>query len=349
MAHRRWAHPLRPHRTAPWSRGLLHADERSRRGPAKGRQGHERRRHHAPQRVRPGEPVRRPARPDRLFPLADSRPRPRQQAFTAGSIPAPSPSRANATAPATPSPTWLPTSSQGVIRRGQQVRDRPRVRDRRPRGAEYLVRVRRVLRHGPQRREKFQVIATLVNLTGAPQPDTLEMGLPGQDVPALRFHLVTRNLREEDAALTLDGIAAGTISRCLLSWISLMQGGAWPDIMEHGRPCPRPNRITRLGHLRPSRDYLCRIDRRRPFSAGTREEVERTGINARQRMEGGMAGRGRGQGRRAKGRGEGGGNERGCILGAGSGSCTHMPRDLVAAVEAQSGQRGPRALADHRD
>ena len=50
--------------------------------------------------------------------------------------------------------------------------------------------------------------------------------------PALRFHLVTRNLREEDAALTLDGIAAGTISRCLLSWISLMRGGAEPDIME---------------------------------------------------------------------------------------------------------------------
>jgi hypothetical protein len=63
------------------------------------------------------------------------------------------------------------------------------------RALEYLVRVRRVLRHGPQRREKFQVIATLVNLMGAPQPDTLEMGLPGQDVPAL------------------------------LSWISLMQGG----------------------------------------------------------------------------------------------------------------------------
>jgi len=100
------------------------------------------------------------------------------------------------------------------------------------RALEYLVRVRRMLRHGAQRREKFQVIATLVNLTGPPQPDTLEVGLPGQDVPALRFHLVMRTLREEDAALTLDGIAAGTISRCLLSWISLMRGGADPDIME---------------------------------------------------------------------------------------------------------------------
>jgi hypothetical protein len=100
------------------------------------------------------------------------------------------------------------------------------------RALEYVVRIRRILRHGPRRRGKFQVIATMLNLTGAPQPEILEMGLPGQEVPGLRFHLVTRNLREEDAAETLDGIAAGTISRCLLSWISLMRGGAEPDIME---------------------------------------------------------------------------------------------------------------------
>ena len=186
------------------------------------------------------------------------------------------------------------------------------------------------------------MIATLVNLTGAPQPDTLEMGLPGQDVPALRFHLVTRNLREEDAALTLDGIAAGTISRCLLSWISLMRGGAEPDIMERWKTiaATEPNGAT-PGHLRPSRDHLCRIDRlRRPLALGL-EGVGHAGINARKRMEGGMDGRGRAEGAprasaegEAKGRAEG--ERSALLLVLGQKFHTPVPRDLVAAVEAQS-------------
>ena len=72
----------------------------------------------------------------------------------------------------------------------------------------------------------IQVVAALVNLTGPAQPDTLEMGLPGLDSPALHLQVATRTLRDEDAALTLDQIAAGTTSRCLLCWISLMRGGA---------------------------------------------------------------------------------------------------------------------------
>jgi hypothetical protein len=36
------------------------------------------------------------------------------------------------------------------------------------------------------------------------------------------FEAAMRTLREEDAAATLEEIAAGTASRCLLCWISLM-------------------------------------------------------------------------------------------------------------------------------
>ncbi len=43
---------------------------------------------------------------------------------------------------------------------------------------EYLARLRRDLRHGAGCREKYQVVAALVGLTGPPQPDTLEMALP---------------------------------------------------------------------------------------------------------------------------------------------------------------------------
>jgi hypothetical protein len=97
---------------------------------------------------------------------------------------------------------------------------------------EYLVRLRRGLRHGPDRREKYRVAAALVSLTGPPQPDTLEMGLPGLATPTIRFHAAVRTLRDEDAGTTLDQIAAGQTSMSLLGWISLMRGGGEPDIIE---------------------------------------------------------------------------------------------------------------------
>lgn len=43
---------------------------------------------------------------------------------------------------------------------------------------EYLARVRRELRHGPQRRGKYAVVGALLNLTGPVLRDTLEMLLP---------------------------------------------------------------------------------------------------------------------------------------------------------------------------
>ena len=84
----------------------------------------------------------------------------------------------------------------------------------------------------PKRRAKYQVVAALVNLTGPAQPDTLEMALPGLASPGLHFSAAVRTLRDEDAAATLDQIAAGATSRCLLCWISLMRGGGKPGIIE---------------------------------------------------------------------------------------------------------------------
>jgi hypothetical protein len=97
---------------------------------------------------------------------------------------------------------------------------------------EYLARLRRELRWGPQRREKYQVVAALVSLTGPPQPDILEMTLPSSDSSALRLQVTVRTLRDEDAALTLAQIAAGETSRSVLSWISLMRGGNEPGIID---------------------------------------------------------------------------------------------------------------------
>jgi hypothetical protein len=97
---------------------------------------------------------------------------------------------------------------------------------------EYLARLRRELRHGPERRGKYQVIAAVLNLTGPAQPDLLEMALPGLVRPGLAFSAVVKTLRQEDAAAALDGIAKGRVARCILSWISLMLGGEGRDTIE---------------------------------------------------------------------------------------------------------------------
>jgi hypothetical protein len=92
---------------------------------------------------------------------------------------------------------------------------------------EYLAIIRRRLR-----RRGFQVVGTLINLTGAEQNDLLEMALPGEADYGLRLRLKIRTLRDEDAAALFDAIAAGTHSRCLLPWIPLMRGGGEAAIIE---------------------------------------------------------------------------------------------------------------------
>jgi hypothetical protein len=87
---------------------------------------------------------------------------------------------------------------------------------------EYLARLRRELRHGPRLRDRFQVAAALVHLTGPRSADTLEMTLPGSSNVGLRLTIASRALRDEDAAATLLDIEAGRTSRCLLAWIPLI-------------------------------------------------------------------------------------------------------------------------------
>lgn len=97
---------------------------------------------------------------------------------------------------------------------------------------EYLARVRRELRHGVERRGKYAVVGALLNLTGPVQSDTLEMTLPGRLGVGLRLQVARRTMRAEDATGTLQGIAAGTVARCLLPWIPLMRSGAESSMIE---------------------------------------------------------------------------------------------------------------------
>ena len=97
---------------------------------------------------------------------------------------------------------------------------------------EYLARLRRELRHGPRRRDKFRVAAALVHLTGPRSGDTLDMTLPGRSPVGLRLTIASRAFREEDALSTLAEIADGRTSRWLLPWIPLMKGAGKPTMIE---------------------------------------------------------------------------------------------------------------------
>jgi hypothetical protein len=95
---------------------------------------------------------------------------------------------------------------------------------------EYLGRLWRELRPPGMPQGRFDVVAAVVNLTGA--------GLTTRDMvlgaSGLRTCLIVveRNLRDEDAAETLARIASGVVARCVLPFIPLMQGGAEVAIIE---------------------------------------------------------------------------------------------------------------------
>ncbi len=80
---------------------------------------------------------------------------------------------------------------------------------------EYLARLRRELRHGAKRRDKFHVAAALVHLTGSRSSPILDMTLPGEPLIGLRLTIASRAFREEDAGEILAQIAAGAASRWL--------------------------------------------------------------------------------------------------------------------------------------
>jgi hypothetical protein len=75
----------------------------------------------------------------------------------------------------------------------------------------------------------------VVNLVGPPQPLGVEHRPTIAPTCWLAGGILQRTLREEDAAATLRAIAAGDVSRWLLAWLPLMQGGGQTGIIEGWR------------------------------------------------------------------------------------------------------------------
>lgn len=79
------------------------------------------------------------------------------------------------------------------------------------------------------RGERFAVGGVVVNLTGRGRTSrVMRLRRTGM---VTGLEVVERDLEYEDAAATLDGIAAGSVARCLLPWVALMHGGEDAGIM----------------------------------------------------------------------------------------------------------------------
>lgn len=117
---------------------------------------------------------------------------------------------------------------------------------------EYLGRFRREIRHGPYHRDKYDVGAAVLQLTGAGPRTPLTMELPGSQV-RMAWDLRVVALRELGAAEQLARVAQGKAPRAILCWIPLMQGGADAEVLTEWRRLatlePDPRRRSDYGGL----------------------------------------------------------------------------------------------------
>jgi hypothetical protein len=109
---------------------------------------------------------------------------------------------------------------------------------------EYMFRLRRTQRFGSGQAGKYGVAGVVVNMTGAPQPDELDTTETLLDGAGVHLKLLRRTLRDEDAVVTLAGIATGRLDRCVLPWLPLLKGAdqeamitEWRRVAE-GEPDP---------------------------------------------------------------------------------------------------------------
>lgn len=110
---------------------------------------------------------------------------------------------------------------------------------------DYVVRLH--LEPPPEMAAPLHLGGVVINLTGAPQKDTLSMEFPGLAACGWHFGVLQRTLREESATATLADILAGRTTRWLLPWIPLMHGGGRAAIIREWQRAARaePNAEAR--------------------------------------------------------------------------------------------------------
>jgi hypothetical protein len=91
---------------------------------------------------------------------------------------------------------------------------------------EYAFRLRRELPYGPGAVGKYTVLGLVLNLTGAEQPNRLDMTVPEWSAAGHWLQVGQGTLSTEDAAQALARIAAGEWERWVLPWLPLLRGAA---------------------------------------------------------------------------------------------------------------------------
>jgi hypothetical protein len=123
-----------------------------------------------------------------------------------------------------------PTDSKRLCLVDVEVQAKPDA-DMLERLGEYAFRLRRELRCGPGAADKYPILCLLMNLTGAEQPNRLDMTLPEWNAAAQSLQVAQATLSAEDAGQTLARIGEGELERWVLPWLPLLRGAADPANM----------------------------------------------------------------------------------------------------------------------
>ena len=104
----------------------------------------------------------------------------------------------------------------------------------------YVIEAYRRLRHGKDRKGRYQTHVAIINLTERNRPCVIESRPPRDPnaVPTQEgwiFKPTIRNIRDDDAAETLEGIENKSIPFGALPLVPLMKGGGKPDIIARWR------------------------------------------------------------------------------------------------------------------
>jgi hypothetical protein len=105
----------------------------------------------------------------------------------------------------------------------------------------YLGLLHEDLRHGPHDRDRFLMMAAVINLTDTTLSTSIDW-LPPRASPAsgeapieqigLQCRFWVRDVRKMAAGRELEEIAQGKTALCILPWVPLMIGGHFPEVLQ---------------------------------------------------------------------------------------------------------------------
>ncbi len=196
---------------------------------------------------------------------------------------------------------------------------------------EYMGRLRQELRHGPHDHDRYLAAAAVVNLSGPPPNDTLDMRMPGAGDQGMRWRVRALSMATVDAPGLLAQVGAGAVSRCLLPWVPLMRGAKEATMIPEWRRLaetePDVRRRATFGELAL---YFAEVADRRPLWAKGLEgwNVKQSQLYEERKAEG-----------RAEGRAEG--LEEGLEVGR-----AFVRKTLLQLLQARFGQPVPTEVAE---